>query len=80
MRADMGGAANVVGALQTVASLGLQMVSLIYQNFKKALMQLSKFKEIRAFTPLCENMPGGKATKPGDVVKAMNGKTIQVNH
>lgn len=24
-------------------------------------------------------MPGGKATKPGDVVKAMNGKTIQVN-
>jgi len=23
-------------------------------------------------------MPGGKATKPGDVVKAMNGKTIQV--
>lgn len=30
------------------------------------------------FIPLCENMPGGKATKPGDVVVAMNGKTIQV--
>lgn len=28
--------------------------------------------------PLCENMPSGKATKPGDVVTAMNGKTIQV--
>lgn len=28
--------------------------------------------------PLCENMPGGKATKPGDVHTAMNGKTIQV--
>ena len=28
--------------------------------------------------PLTENMPGGKATKPGDVVTAMNGKTIQV--
>lgn len=29
-------------------------------------------------TPLCENMPSGKANKPGDVVKAKNGKTIQV--
>jgi leucyl aminopeptidase len=28
--------------------------------------------------PATENMPGGKATKPGDVVKAMNGKTIEV--
>jgi len=30
--------------------------------------------------PLCENMPSGKATKPGDVVTAMNGKTIQVDN
>jgi leucyl aminopeptidase len=28
--------------------------------------------------PLAENMPGGRAYKPGDVVKAMNGKTIEV--
>jgi leucyl aminopeptidase len=25
-----------------------------------------------------ENMPGGKATKPGDVVRALNGKTIEI--
>lgn len=31
-----------------------------------------------AVTPLCENMPDGKATKPGDVIKAMNGKSIEV--
>ncbi|KAI9258636.1 cytosol aminopeptidase family, catalytic domain-containing protein [Helicostylum pulchrum] len=31
-----------------------------------------------AVTPLCENMPAGNATKPGDVVKAMNGKSIEV--
>uniref|UniRef100_A0A803T9R6 Cytosol aminopeptidase n=1 Tax=Anolis carolinensis TaxID=28377 RepID=A0A803T9R6_ANOCA len=31
-------------------------------------------------TPLCENMPSGKANKPGDVVKAKNGKTIQVDN
>ena len=29
-------------------------------------------------TPLCENMPSGNAYKPGDVVTAMNGKTIEV--
>lgn len=29
-------------------------------------------------TPLTENLPGGGALKPGDVVKAMNGKTIEV--
>jgi leucyl aminopeptidase len=28
--------------------------------------------------PATENMPGGKATKPGDIVKAMNGRTIEV--
>lgn len=28
--------------------------------------------------PATENMPGGRATKPGDVVRAMNGKTIEV--
>uniref|UniRef100_A0A8D0B9K4 Cytosol aminopeptidase n=1 Tax=Salvator merianae TaxID=96440 RepID=A0A8D0B9K4_SALMN len=31
-------------------------------------------------TPLCENLPSGKANKPGDVVKAKNGKTIQVDN
>ncbi|MDA8291488.1 MAG: leucyl aminopeptidase [Actinomycetota bacterium] len=28
--------------------------------------------------PLTENMPGGRATKPGDVLRARNGKTIEV--
>ncbi len=28
--------------------------------------------------PTCENMPGGRATKPGDVVRAANGKTIEI--
>ncbi|OQV25221.1 Cytosol aminopeptidase [Hypsibius exemplaris] len=30
--------------------------------------------------PIAENMPSGKATRPGDVVRAMNGKTIQVDN
>ena len=28
--------------------------------------------------PACENMPSGRATKPGDVVKSMSGKTIEI--
>ena len=33
---------------------------------------------ITAITPLTENMPGGSATKPGDVLTTRNGKTIEV--
>jgi len=29
-------------------------------------------------TPLVENMPGGSATKPGDIVAASNGKTVEI--
>jgi leucyl aminopeptidase len=30
------------------------------------------------YMPLTENMPGGRAIKPGDVLRARNGKTIEV--
>ncbi|XP_038647486.1 cytosol aminopeptidase isoform X1 [Scyliorhinus canicula] len=35
---------------------------------------------IIGLAPLCENMLNGRANKPGDVVKAKNGKTIQVDN
>ncbi len=31
-----------------------------------------------ALAALAENMPGSRATRPGDVVRAMNGKTIEI--
>ncbi len=31
-----------------------------------------------ALIPSCDNMPSGKALKPGDVVRAMNGKTVEI--
>merc|ERR1719245_1792769 len=37
-------------------------------------------KYFACITPLCENMPSGTATKPGDVVTAKNGKTIQIDN
>ena len=36
--------------------------------------------QITAIIAATENMPSGKAYKPGDVIKAMNGKTIEVNN
>ncbi len=44
----------------------------------QAAAQLKLKKNIMAIIPAVENMPGGKAQKPGDVVTAMNGKTIEV--
>jgi leucyl aminopeptidase len=46
-----------------------------------AMSALGKLKpklNVVGIVPATENMPSGKATKPGDVVKAMNGKTIEV--
>jgi leucyl aminopeptidase len=34
--------------------------------------------DIVAITPCSENLPGGAALKPGDVVRAINGKTIEI--
>ncbi|KAI8987627.1 cytosol aminopeptidase family, catalytic domain-containing protein [Mycotypha africana] len=46
-----------------------------------ALYGISKLQlpiNMIAMLPLCENMPSGKASKPGDVIKAMNGKSIEI--
>ncbi len=43
-----------------------------------AIAKLAPKLNVVGIVPATENMPGGKATKPGDIVKAMNGKTIEV--
>ncbi len=42
------------------------------------IAQLAPEINVMAVVAAVENMPGGRAYKPGDVVKAMNGKTIEV--
>ncbi|MBI4514562.1 MAG: leucyl aminopeptidase [Deltaproteobacteria bacterium] len=42
------------------------------------IAQLAPPVEVRAYIAAAENMPGGRALKPGDVVRAYNGKTIEV--
>ena len=45
-----------------------------------ALKKLKPAVRVIGLTPMTENMPGGHAIKPGDVLVAMNGMTIEVNN
>jgi len=59
--------ADMGGAAVTVAAM-------------KAIAAAGLKGRIVALTPLAENMPAGNASKPGDVVVARNGKTIQIDN
>lgn len=59
MVSDMGGAAAVIGALETIGLLKPEV-------------------NILAVLPMAENMPSGKAYRPGDVITSMSGKTIEI--
>lgn len=59
MKDDMAGAGAVLGAIRTIARMGLPC-------------------NIMAVLACAENMPGGNAQRPGDIVRAGNGKTIEV--
>jgi leucyl aminopeptidase len=59
MKADMSGAANIMGALLSLAK-------------SKAPVN------VIGVAALSENMPGSNAQRPGDVVRTMSGKTIEI--
>jgi leucyl aminopeptidase len=59
MKYDMSGAAAVLGAMQGIAELGLEV-------------------NVVALVPSTENLPSGRAVKPGDVIGSLLGKTIEV--
>jgi len=44
----------------------------------QAIAQLKPAIPVTAFIPCVENMPGSRAQRPGDIVTAMSGKTIEV--
>lgn len=59
MKYDMGGAAGVLGTMQTVAELNLPV-------------------NVIGVLAGCENMPDGKAYRPGDILTTMSGQTVEV--
>ncbi len=44
----------------------------------RAVAELEPKLNLVVIVPACENMPGGRAVKPGDVVKSMSGQTIEI--
>lgn len=62
MKMDMSGGAAVLGVFSYLADIRPNV----------------GFSEVYGILPACENMPSGRAIKPGDIVTAMNGKTIEV--
>jgi leucyl aminopeptidase len=44
----------------------------------QAIAHLKPSVAVTAFIPTVENMPGGKAQRPGDIVTSLSGKTIEV--
>jgi leucyl aminopeptidase len=63
MKCDMAGAATVLGVMMAISTFrGKSVVG----------------HEVHALIPTVENMISGDSTRPGDVVRAINGKTIEV--
>jgi leucyl aminopeptidase len=44
----------------------------------KAAAEMQLKLNLVGIVPACENMPSGRATKPGDIVRSMSGQTIEV--
>jgi leucyl aminopeptidase len=44
----------------------------------RAIAELKAKVNVVGLVAACENMPSGRATKPGDIVKSMSGQTIEV--
>jgi leucyl aminopeptidase len=59
MKADMAGAAAVLGAMQAISELGTAV-------------------NVIGYLAAAENMPGGSAQRPADVITIYGGKTVEV--
>ncbi|MCC7161811.1 MAG: leucyl aminopeptidase [Anaerolineae bacterium] len=46
----------------------------------QAIAQLKPHVNVTGIVAAAENMPGGNAFKPGDILRAMNGMTIEINN
>ena len=44
----------------------------------RAIAELKAKLNVVGLIPACENLPSGRATKPGDIVKSMSGQTIEI--
>jgi len=67
--------ASGMGEMKTDMAGGASVIGAI-----NAIALLKLKINVTVIVPATENMPSGTAQRPGDVVKAMNGKTIEVDN
>ncbi|KAG4942653.1 hypothetical protein JHK85_047299 [Glycine max] len=82
MKFDMGGSAAVLGtakALGQIKPLGVEALLRGGDGWDVANQGFIYIKVIKPIAP-CENMISGTGMRPGDIVTASNGKTIEVNN
>lgn len=77
---DSGGL-NIKGAGSGIETMKIDMGGAAATlGAAKAIAQLKPSVEVHFISAVTENMISGKAMHPGDVLKASNGKTIEVNN
>jgi leucyl aminopeptidase len=64
-----------MGAMKTDMAGGASVIAAI-----SAISKLKPKINVTAIVPATENMPGGRAQRPGDIVKTMSGKTIEIDN
>ena len=62
MKSDMGGAAAVLGFFEALGGVE----------------DAKNLPRVIGLIPATENMPGGNATRPGDVITTLSGKTVEI--
>lgn len=76
---DSGGLQIKPGDAMQGMKLDMAGAAAVLGVFSK-ITELAPRAEVHGIIAATENMPGPRAYKPGDIVRAMNGKTIEIGH
>ncbi len=74
---DSGGISLKPGAAMDEMKYDMCGAASVLGTFK-AIGKLNLKQNIIGIIPACENMPSGRANKPGDIVTSMSGQTIEI--
>jgi leucyl aminopeptidase len=74
---DTGGISLKPGAAMDEMKYDMCGAATVLGTFR-AIAELNLKINVIGVIPACENMPSGRATKPGDIVTSMSGQTIEV--
>ena len=89
MKFDMGGASATLGSAKAISLLKPANVKVIasstmsgvvaHRNVSYALT-VGGIVQVHFITASCENMVSGTGMRPGDILTASNGRTIEINN